>query len=122
MPPSTCALLPSLTNHRGTPVSPHTKLAQSVAGGTSVPSATTLVWLNHYVSQREDSRVVALPLPPPPAYHSSQMDLHVVIDRGVKIPEGLVVGEDAALDAKRFRRTEGGICLITQDMIDKLDA
>ena len=45
----------------------------------------------------------------------------VVIDRDVKIPAGLVVGEDPALDAKRFRRTENGICLITQSMIDKLD-
>lgn len=44
----------------------------------------------------------------------------VVIDRGVAIPEGLVVGEDPELDAKRFRRTESGICLITQPMIDKL--
>ena len=45
---------------------------------------------------------------------------NVVIDRGVVIPEGLVVGEDPELDAKRFRRSEGGICLITQPMIDKL--
>jgi glucose-1-phosphate adenylyltransferase len=44
----------------------------------------------------------------------------VVIDRGVKIPAGLVVGEDPKLDAKRFRRTEGGVCLITQAMIDQL--
>ncbi|MBC8037798.1 MAG: glucose-1-phosphate adenylyltransferase [Rhizobiales bacterium] len=44
----------------------------------------------------------------------------VVIDRGVTIPEGLVVGEDATLDAKRFRRTANGVCLITQPMIDKL--
>ncbi|MAQ85110.1 MAG: glucose-1-phosphate adenylyltransferase [Maritimibacter sp.] len=41
-----------------------------------------------------------------------------VIDRGVSIPEGLVVGEDADEDAKWFRRTEGGVVLITQDMID----
>ena len=44
----------------------------------------------------------------------------VVIDRGVKIPPGLVVGEDPEFDAKRFRRTEKGICLITQPMIDRL--
>ena len=44
----------------------------------------------------------------------------VVIDSGVRIPEGLVVGEDPELDAKRFRRTEKGICLITQPMIDRL--
>ena len=44
----------------------------------------------------------------------------VVIDRGVRIPEGFVVGEDPVLDAKRFRRTESGICLITQDMLDRI--
>jgi glucose-1-phosphate adenylyltransferase len=46
----------------------------------------------------------------------------VVIDRGVVIPDGLVVGEDPELDAARFRRTPRGICLITQPMIDKLRA
>ena len=44
----------------------------------------------------------------------------VVVDRGVKIPSGLVVGEDGALDAQRFRRTEKGVCLITQAMIDRI--
>ncbi len=42
----------------------------------------------------------------------------VVVDRGVKIPAGLVVGEDPELDASRFNRSPGGICLITQDMLD----
>lgn len=46
---------------------------------------------------------------------------NVVIDRGVVIPQGLVVGEDPVADAKRFRRTDNGICLITQQMIDELD-
>ncbi len=41
-----------------------------------------------------------------------------VIDRGVVIPEGLVVGADAEEDAKWFRRSEGGIVLITQDMLN----
>ena len=45
---------------------------------------------------------------------------NVVIDRGVKIPEGLVVGEDPEHDGKRFRRTAAGVCLITQNMIDAL--
>jgi glucose-1-phosphate adenylyltransferase len=45
---------------------------------------------------------------------------NVVIDRGVRIPPGLVVGEDPEHDAKRFRTTEQGICLITQAMIDGL--
>ena len=46
---------------------------------------------------------------------------NVVIDRGVKIPEGLVIGEDPLQDAARFRRTPRGICLVTQAMIDRLD-
>ncbi len=45
---------------------------------------------------------------------------NVVIDRGVHIPPGLVVGEDPIEDAARFRRTQNGICLITQPMIDRL--
>ena len=44
----------------------------------------------------------------------------VIIDRGVVIPDGLVVGDDPALDATRFRRTDKGVCLITQPMIDRL--
>jgi glucose-1-phosphate adenylyltransferase len=46
---------------------------------------------------------------------------NVVIDRGVQIPEGLVVGEDPELDAKRFRTSEQGVSLITQKMIDGLN-
>lgn len=45
---------------------------------------------------------------------------NVVIDRGVSIPDGLVVGQDAEQDAARFRRTGRGVCLITQPMIDRL--
>jgi glucose-1-phosphate adenylyltransferase len=47
---------------------------------------------------------------------------NVVIDRGVRIPEGLVVGEDPDEDAKWFRVSEGGITLITQDMLDRREA
>ncbi len=47
---------------------------------------------------------------------------NVVIDRGVKIPEGLVVGEDLDDDERRFRRTDGGVCLITKAMIARLEA
>ena len=45
----------------------------------------------------------------------------VIVDRGVRIPEGLVVGEDPDLDMQRFRRSENGVCLITQPMIDRLE-
>ena len=42
-----------------------------------------------------------------------------VIDRKVIIPDGLVVGEDADEDRKWFRRTDNGVVLITQSMLDK---
>jgi len=41
-----------------------------------------------------------------------------VIDHGVVIPDGLVVGQDADEDARWFRRTEAGVVLITQAMLD----
>jgi len=43
----------------------------------------------------------------------------VVIDRGVEIPEGLVVGEDPDEDRKWFRVTDSGVTLITQAMLDR---
>lgn len=46
----------------------------------------------------------------------------VVIDRGCEIPEGTVIGEDAALDAQRFERTENGVVLVTRSMLEKLGA
>lgn len=42
-----------------------------------------------------------------------------VIDSGVRIPEGLVIGEDPEEDARWFRRTESGIVLVTQPMLDR---
>ncbi|NNF23220.1 MAG: glucose-1-phosphate adenylyltransferase [Rhodobacteraceae bacterium] len=44
---------------------------------------------------------------------------NAVIDRGVQIPEGLVVGEDRETDEKWFRVSDGGVILITQDMLDR---
>jgi glucose-1-phosphate adenylyltransferase len=45
---------------------------------------------------------------------------NVIVEKGVRIPPGLVVGEDADDDALRFSRSEKGICLITKSMIDGL--
>jgi glucose-1-phosphate adenylyltransferase len=62
-------------------------------------------------------RVVALPYVE--IGRSARLE-NVVIDRGVLIPPGLVVGEDREADAKRFRVSEKGVTLITQKMIDAL--
>ena len=45
---------------------------------------------------------------------------NVIIERGTIIPEGLQVGWDPEADARRFRVTNKGICLINQRMIDQL--
>ncbi len=44
----------------------------------------------------------------------------VVVDRDCYIPDNLVIGEDAALDAARFYRTDSGITLVTRDMLRRL--
>ncbi|PLK28045.1 glucose-1-phosphate adenylyltransferase [Porphyrobacter sp. TH134] len=44
----------------------------------------------------------------------------VIIDSGVRIPEGLVIGEDPELDARRFRVSEKGVVLVTRDMMARL--
>jgi glucose-1-phosphate adenylyltransferase len=96
-------------------------ISSLVSGGCIISGATvrqsllfTRVWLRSY-SHVENAVI----LPNVEIERSARLK-NVIIDRGVHIPEGLVVGEDPELDAKRFRRTEGGICLITQPMIDKL--
>jgi len=96
-------------------------VASLVSGGCIVSGAAlrrsllfTGVRVNSYAAMEE-----AVVLPFVQVGRGARLK-RVVIDRGVVIPEGLVVGEDAELDAKRFRRTANGVCLITQPMIDKL--
>jgi glucose-1-phosphate adenylyltransferase len=92
-----------------------------VSGGCIVSGATvrqSLLFTN--VHMRSYSHVEnAVVLPDVEIGRKARLN-NVIIDRGVRIPAGLVVGEDPEVDAARFRRTEGGICLITQPMIDKL--
>lgn len=45
-----------------------------------------------------------------------------VVARGTRIPRGLVVGEDPELDARRFHRTAGGVTLVSQRMLDRMEA
>ena len=42
-----------------------------------------------------------------------------VIDRGCKIPEGTVIGEDLDEDRKKYRVTDSGIVLVTPDMLQQ---
>ena|SRR5690554_1062941 len=41
----------------------------------------------------------------------------VVLDKGCIVPEGTVIGEDAALDAQRFEVSPNGVVLVTPEML-----
>jgi len=45
---------------------------------------------------------------------------NAIVDMGCVIPPGLVVGEDAELDAARFFRSDKGITLVTQQKLNEL--
>ena len=98
-------------------------VASLVSGGCVVSGATiwrSLLFSNVRVNSYAQVELTVV-LPNARIGRSARLR-NVIVDRGVKIPEGLIVGEDPYLDAKRFRRSEGGVCLITQKMIDALDA
>ena len=40
-----------------------------------------------------------------------------VIDKGCKIPSGTVIGEDPKVDAERFHVSEGGVVLVSPEML-----
>jgi glucose-1-phosphate adenylyltransferase len=46
----------------------------------------------------------------------------VVVDRGCKIPDGMVIGEDPIEDARRFHRSEQGVTLVTSNMLRALES
>ena len=76
-----------------------------VSGGCIVSGAVFRSVLLPYVQVRRGARLT-----------------RTVVDRGCLIPNGMVIGEDATLDAERFHRSANGICLVTRDMLAKLGA
>lgn len=44
-----------------------------------------------------------------------------IIAEGTHVPQGMEIGVDAELDARRFYRSEGGVVLVTRQMIEDLD-
>jgi glucose-1-phosphate adenylyltransferase len=98
-------------------------ISSVIAGGSIVSGATlrrSLVFSHVRVHSYADIANAVI-LPEVDVGQSAHLR-NVIIERGVRIPDGLVVGEDPVLDARRFRRTKSGICLITQPMIDAIDA
>jgi glucose-1-phosphate adenylyltransferase len=89
-----------------------------VSGGCIISGATvrrSLLFSNVYVhSFAEVSDSVVLP----DVDIGRGARLHrAVVDKGCKIPEGLVVGENPEEDAKHFHVTKKGITLITPEML-----
>jgi glucose-1-phosphate adenylyltransferase len=89
-----------------------------VSGGCIISGATvrrSLLFSNVYVhSFAEVSDSVLLP----DVDIGRGARLHrAVVDKGCKIPEGLVVGENPEEDAKRFHVSKNGITLITPEML-----
>jgi glucose-1-phosphate adenylyltransferase len=98
-------------------------VASLVSGGCIVSGATlrrTLLFTGVHVHSHAVVENAVI-LPDVDVGASARLK-NVIIEKRVRIPPGLVVGEDPVLDAKRFRRTDKGICLITPTMIEKLAA
>jgi glucose-1-phosphate adenylyltransferase len=100
---------------------PGCAVSSLVAGGSIISGSTVIdsVLFNR-VRVMPHSRVQRAVVLPQVQIGRHARLRNVVIDRGIRIPDGLVVGEDPEDDARRFRRTEGGVCLITKDMIERV--
>ncbi len=98
-----------------------TAINSLVSGGCIVSGAEVRnSVLFSQVVARSHARVDQAVVLPDVVIHRHCRLSRVVIDRRCTIPEGLVVGEDAELDAKRFFRTDAGVVLITREMLAKL--
>ncbi len=89
-----------------------------VSGGCIISGASikhSLLFSNvtvHSFSQVEDAVI----LPDVDIGRSCRLK-KVVLDKGCHVPEGTVIGEDLAEDAKRFHVSPEGVVLVTPDML-----
>jgi glucose-1-phosphate adenylyltransferase len=93
-----------------------------VSGGCIVSGATvrrSLLFSNCRVNSYARTREAVL-LPEVEVGRHARLT-KVVVDRSCHIPEGLVIGEDPDLDARRFHRSDGGVTLVTAEMLTALD-
>ena len=92
-----------------------------VSGGCIISGATvkrSLLFSNCRVNSYAQTREAVL-LPEVLVGRHARLN-KVIVDRGCHIPEGLVIGEDPELDAKRFYRSEEGVVLVSPDMLTAL--
>ena len=92
-----------------------------VSGGCIVSGATVQrSLLSSNVRVNSFARLEAAVVLPDVQIGRSARLRNVVVDSGVHIARGSVIGEDREEDARGFRRTERGVVLVTQGMIDGL--
>jgi glucose-1-phosphate adenylyltransferase len=92
-----------------------------VSGGCIVSGATVAhSVLFSGVHVRSGAHIDHAVVLPDVEIHKGARLSRVVIDRGCEIPARMVIGEDAALDARRFHRTANGIVLVTREMLASL--
>ncbi|HJU20773.1 MAG TPA: glucose-1-phosphate adenylyltransferase [Stellaceae bacterium] len=93
-----------------------------VSGGCIISGATvrrSLLFSKCRVNSHAETREAVL-LPDVDVGRHARLT-KVVVDRGCRIREGLVIGEDPALDAQRFVRTATGITLVSAEMLAALE-
>ena len=92
-----------------------------VSGGCIVSGATvTRSVLFSGVHVRSGASVdLAVVLPDVDVGQGARLS-RVVVDRACEIPAGMVIGEDPALDARRFYRTDNGVVLVNRQMLAAL--
>ncbi len=102
----------------------HGKTANTILSGACVVAGsdlTQVVLFSHVTVDSYCSIAQAVILPYTHVGEGCRLR-KVVVDRGCSLPPGLVIGEDAELDAERFYRTDDGVVLVTTDMLDRLPA
>jgi glucose-1-phosphate adenylyltransferase len=93
-----------------------------VSGGCIISGAhvsRTLLFSNCRVNSHARTRE-AVVLPDVDIGRHNRLN-RVVIDRGCRLPEGMVIGEDPRDDAQRFHVSEGGVTLVTPEMLAALN-
>lgn len=97
----------------------NTKLSGgSVVAGSTVSNSLLFPRVRVNACSRIDQAVL---LPDVTIGHGCVLN-KVVVDRGCRLPPGLVVGENPELDARRFERTANGVVLVTHEMLSRLNA
>jgi glucose-1-phosphate adenylyltransferase len=100
----------------------HGKIANTLISGGCIVGGSDITQAVIFSNVRIESycRIVQAVILPQTTIGANCRLQRVVVDRGCFIPDGTVIGEDAESDAARFYRTDNGVVLVTQDMLERL--